>query len=167
MSSTETTFRQKENLTPIGRFAESLIIPGMLLLFGFLYLHQLRDTGFFTGEFGTLEQIALYGPILLALIAPAVRVIAGRRNPGRPFEIIDGLALALGSLWLLIVFPFDYSYLPDVLPNSLQWTLSWVVDWMARVVLVIQVIAGPLGAVTNTIEMIKQSGSGPGKPAAA
>jgi hypothetical protein len=39
----------------------------MMLLCGFFAAHQLAHTGFFTAQFGLVEMLCVYGPILLTL----------------------------------------------------------------------------------------------------
>jgi hypothetical protein len=87
-------------------------------------------------------MLALYGPILVSFAAPIVRALSGRHNPARPFEAATNLSLALGSLWLAIVFPFDFSHLPDVLPGAIRFILSWITNDIGRLVLILQVLIG-------------------------
>ncbi|HEX2908905.1 MAG TPA: hypothetical protein VHO69_18680 [Phototrophicaceae bacterium] len=136
-----------ETLTTPQRWAEFLVVAAMLLLFGFFSYHQLANTGFFTEKFGALETVCLYGPILAALIAPVVRAVTGRRNPARPFEAARTAFLAAGSLWLLIVFPFNFAHLADTLPVSLRFALAWVTDDIGKIPLLIQVILGPVAGI--------------------
>jgi hypothetical protein len=141
---------EKELLTPAQRWLEASTVVAMLLLLAFLVYHQQANTGFFTARFGAAEMFCLYGPILLALIAPAIRAVTGRRNPARPFDAATSLSLALGSLWLLIVFPFDFSHLADALPGALRFVLAWVTNAIGRIPLILQVIIGPISAISTT-----------------
>lgn len=137
----------KETLSSAQRVAEVIFVVMLLLLFGFFLDHQTANTGFFTEKFGTLEMICLYGPLLFGVSAPAIRAWTGQRNPARPFEAATSLLLALGSLWLLIVFPLNYGHLADVLPAALRFVLAWVTDDIARIVLLLQVVIGPITAL--------------------
>lgn len=145
MSSSESTDR--EVLSPAARIGDTAIILAMLGLLAFLLIHQLRGTGFFTTEFGPFEMFCLYGPILVQFAAPVIRVVTGRRNPARPYEAATNLFLMVGSLWLLIRFPFDFSHLADVLPEGLQFLLAWVTDLLGGIALALQVITAPINAV--------------------
>lgn len=129
------------------KLGEALIGGALLLLTGFFVLHQTRQTGFFNQNFGTLEAILLYGPLLLAILDCAAQVIGGRHNPARPFEAASGLLLGVAAVWFLIHFPFEFSHLGDVLPEALRPLLGWVTNDLGRIPLVIQVIAGPVGAI--------------------
>ena len=140
---------KRDILSPLQRWLEAAIVVGMLLLFAFLAYHQWANTGFFTSKFGVLEMICLYSPLFLALVAPLIRFWTGHRQPARPFEAADYLLLALGSLWLLIVFPFDFTHLADALPVSLRFILAWVSDDIGKLPLVIQVISGPIMAFST------------------
>ena len=142
--------QDRETLSYLARWGEVVIIGMLLFLLAFLVYHQTANTGFFTDDFGPLEMACLYGPLLFALIAPAVRAITGRRNPGRPFEAATSLFLAAGSLWLLNVFPFNFAHLADPLPQSIQFVLAWVTDDIGKIVLLLQIIIGPVTAIFIT-----------------
>lgn len=129
-------------LTPTERWMGLLIVVGMLLLSGFFALHQISNTGFFTDKFGTLEMVCLYGPIAISLLAPIVRAISGRQNPSRPFDAATNLSLAIGSLWLWIVFPFNFAHLGDILPAIFRLVTSLITNDIGRLLLLLQVIIG-------------------------
>ena len=131
------------------RFGEAIGVFVLLLWLGFLAYHQIADTGFYTDEFGFLEMVCLYGPAILALIAPITRAVTGRRNPARPYEAFASMFQAAGAIWLLIVFPFDYAFLADALPDPIRFVLSWVTDDIARIIFIIMIIASPITAMTN------------------
>lgn len=139
--------RDEERLSFPQRLSELIIILCLLVLFAFFVSHQTSETGFFTERFGMFEMVCLYLPLAVSLLGPAVRAWTGKRHAARPFEAVTNLLLALGSLWLLIAFPFNYAHLPDVLPGGLQFLLAWVTDGLAKFVLLLQVIIGPISAV--------------------
>lgn len=130
------------------RVGELLVVIAVLLMAGFFILHQSRDTGFFTARFGTLEKFLLYGPILFRISFSLVKVLTGRHNPARPFEAATGLLLAVAAVWFLIVFPFDFGHLADVLPRGLRFAVAWVSNGIGKIVLILQVIAGPIIAIS-------------------
>ncbi len=136
-----------ELLTPMERWVGPVAtVLAMLVLLGFFALHQLSRTGFFTDRFGAPEMLALYGPILVSFGAPIVRAIRGRQNPARPFEAATNISLALGSLWLAIVFPFSFAHLTAVLPEVLGFIFAWINDDLGRIILILQVIIGVIAA---------------------
>lgn len=137
----------KEFLTIPQRVGELVLVFGMGLLFGFFVVHQILNTGFFTSEFGTFEMVCLYVPILIASLAPLTRAITGQRNPARPIEALGDLCLAFGSLWLLLVFPFDYTHLADVLPGVFRFVLAWITDDIARLFFVLQILVAFVSAI--------------------
>ena len=137
----------KDILSVPARVGEVISILCLMALFGFFLYHQTANTGFFTDKFGTLEMICLYVPLIVGIAAPAIRAWTGNRNPARPFEAAASLLLALGSLWLLIVFPLNYTHLADALPTALHFILAWVTDGVAKFVLLLQIIIGPLSAL--------------------
>ena len=140
----------KEVLTTGQRWGELISGVAMLLLFGFFAYHQAAHTGFFTAKFGALEIFCLYGPILVSLAAPVVRAVSGRRNPARPFDVATYVFLAMAALWLLMVFPFNFSHLADALPGALHFVLAWITNEIGKVVLILQVIIGPISAILTT-----------------
>lgn len=157
----------KEVLSTLARWSEFLIVAAMLALLGFLTYHQSVNSGFFTDKFGTFEMFCLYGPLLLSLAAPIVRAVTGRRNPARPYEAATNLFLGLGSLWLLNVFPFDFTHLADTLPAGLQFVLAWVTNDIGRIPLILQVIIGPISAIVNVWKYVSIRHSGFVNPLAA
>jgi hypothetical protein len=145
----------REELVPWERWLELMSIVTMLVLFGFFVLHQVTNTGFFTTSFGPLEMFCLYGPMLFSLAAPAVRVAIGRRNPARPLDVAGKLFLGIASLWLLIVFPFNFAHLADVLPGGIQFLISWISDGPGRIALILQIAFGLLGAIGTLITYLR------------
>ncbi len=114
---TPTVTAQRELLSLPQRVAEPFFSAiALFILGGFFVAHQLLQTGFFTDRFGPVEMLCLYGPLILSLAAPLARALSGQRNPARPIEVATHLCAALAGLWLLRVFPFDFTHLADVLP---------------------------------------------------
>lgn len=138
---------ERDRLTWVQRPLELFTDVAMMGLLGFLVYHQQTNSGFYTEQFSQLAMFCLYGPILLSLAAPAIRAWTGHRNPARPFEIATHLFLALGSLWLLMNFPFNFAHLADTLPAGLHFALAWVTDDIGRILLLLQVIIGPIAAL--------------------
>lgn len=142
----------KDVLTTDQRWAGLLIVVGMILLFSFFAYHQSANTGFFTAKFGLLEMFFLYGPIFAALGAPIARALNGRRNPARLLEGAANLFLLIGSLWLVIVFPFDFSHLADVLPSIIRFVFSWITNDIGKAVMILQIISGTIVLAKHVAE---------------
>ena len=140
------------NLASTQRWAGLLIVAGMLLLFGFFLFHQMANTGFFTSKFRPVEMLCLYGPILVALIAPIVRAASGRQNPSRLFDAATNLSLAMGSFWLWRVFPFDFTHLGDILPSILRLVTSLITNDVGKILLMLQWIGGPITALFTILK---------------
>jgi len=157
---------EKENLTTSQRWGELVIVVVMLLLFSFFAYHQGANTGFFTAKFGALEMFCLYGPILLSSAAPAVRAGTGRRNLGRPLEVATNVFLAIAALWLLIVFPFNFSHLADILPGAIRFIFAWITNDIGKVVLILQVIVGSISALVTTGKYLSVRRRKPAHPSA-
>ncbi len=149
--------REAERLTLSERWAGLIVVLVMLLLFAFFAYHQFTNTGFMTSTFGPVEMLALYGPILVSFAAPVVRALKGRRNPARPFDAATNLFLAIGSLWLAIVFPLSFSHLADPIPGAVRFVISWITDDIGRAVLILQVLIGAITAVLTTFQYVAVS----------
>ena len=101
----------------------------------------------------------LYGPVwasgdvvsvwsvgLVARGAARPRAL-GQRNPARPVEVVTHLCAALAGLWLLRVFPFDFTHVAAVLPADFQFLLAWMSDGIGKFLLLLQVAVGMLAVV--------------------
>jgi len=60
----------------------------------------------------------------------------------------------VGSLWLFLVFPFDFSHLADVLPSGIQLLFGWLTDGIARILLSLQVRIGAITAIGKMVKYI-------------
>jgi hypothetical protein len=157
---------EKEVLSTSQRWGELISVVAMLLLFGFFAYHQGANTGFFTAKFGAVEMFCLYGPILFSLAAPGVRALHGRRNPARPLEVAMDVFLAIAALWLLMVFPFNFSHLADALPAAIRFILAWITNDIGKVVLILQVIVGPISAFVTMRKYLSVRRREPATPSA-
>jgi hypothetical protein len=119
----------------------------LCILGSFFAAHQRLHTGFFTDRFGPVEMLCLYGPLILSLAPPLARTLSGQRNPARPVEVATHLCAALAGLWLLQVFPFDFTHIADVLPAHFQFMMAWMSDGVGKVLLLLQVAVGVLAAL--------------------
>jgi type IV secretory pathway VirB2 component (pilin) len=53
----------------------------------------------------------------------------------------------VATAWLLVVFPFDFTYFADVLPDFLRFLVQWISNDIARVIIVLYTIAMGIAAV--------------------
>ncbi len=121
----------------------------MMLYYG---AHQMGSTGFFTAKFGTIEMIMLYGSLIYWIIAAGLEGVLGRRLLSRLFDAFGGLIFACIALaWLLVVFPFDFAYFPDVLPEFLRFLVQWISNDIFRVLLGLGIIVMGGAAVYTPI----------------
>jgi hypothetical protein len=147
----------KERLTPSQRFGEVVSLIMSTLIIGYFLRLWAIDAGFFTSDFEQPEQFWFFAPMLLALVAPTVRLLVGRRNPARPFEIITDVFMVMGAIWLLRVFPFDFSHLGDALPGALPALLNWIPNWLGKVGLALQLVGGVIALIVTAVQFIKAS----------
>jgi hypothetical protein len=151
------TRHDKEHLNPAQRAGEVISLAVMGLVIAYFWQLWTMQSGFFTSAFGPWEQIWFFGPMVLGLAAPLVRLVTGRRNPARPCEIATDLAVIIGALWLLRVFPFDFTHLGDALPGDLPTLFTWVPDWAGRVILVLQAFGGAIALLVTTGQFVRES----------
>ncbi|PWB51376.1 MAG: hypothetical protein C3F13_13085 [Anaerolineales bacterium] len=149
MNVSEPAEKDSDQLSPGQRRAGLYSAFLMLVLLAFFLYQQWANTGFFTTEFQWPEMLALYVPILLSMAAPIQRYITGRRSSAILLEAIADFSLAIGSLVLWIVFPFDFSHLADPLPANVQFLVSWINNNIARIILLLQVIIGALSGIAQ------------------
>jgi hypothetical protein len=126
-----------------------LIINGLLGLY--FIAHQMGSTGFFTSTFSTIEMVMLYG-ILIYWITTSVLILIGQKHPSRNLDTYGGLLFAsFAILWLLLVFPFEFTYFADVIPVFLRFLLQWISNEIALVLLVLLFILHLIAAVFSLI----------------
>ncbi|HDP96477.1 MAG TPA: hypothetical protein ENN25_02155 [Euryarchaeota archaeon] len=114
----------------------------IVIFVAFFVKHQTDSTGFFTSEFGTAEAIVFYAAALFGLVTGSAKIVFGRKNRVRPIELIGNILWIVVSVWMLVVFPFDFAHLADVLPEYLQPLLDWVSNDIGRILVVLGTIGG-------------------------
>lgn len=124
------------------------IVVFSVLIMLFFVAHQTWSTGFFTARFGTLEMIMLYGSLIFMIVSAGLEGIFGQRLLSRLFDVFGGIIFVTISLaWLLVAFPFEFTYFADVLPDFLRFLVKWISNDIARVLLVLGIIAMGVAAV--------------------
>ena len=121
---------------------------GSVLMVLYLAAHQIGSTGFFTAKFGTIEMIMLYGSWIAWIITSGLEGVLGQRLLSRLFDTFGGIIfMAIATAWLLVIFPFEFTYFSDVLPDFLRFLVQWISNDIARVVMVLYAIAMGFAAV--------------------
>lgn len=138
-------------MKPSERGGEGASIIGVVLVTLFFYSHLAWSTAFFLPSFGTMDAFLLYGSILLGMIGPLTRGTTGRRNLARLPEMLASAFWIVASLWLLVVFPFDFTHFADVVPDFLRFLVSWITDDIAKVLIIIGTLGGIAFIVFNVI----------------
>ena len=124
----------------------------VISLFAWLWVaHQTSSTGFFTSGFGQAESFLFYLALLFGLVPPVGRILVGRKNAVRPLNVLTMVVFIVAGLWLLWVFPFDFSHVADVLPDSLRFLLQWISDDVARVFMYVAIVGASIGAAWNAV----------------
>ena len=134
--------REAEKGIPFSeRFVGISIVVFSVLMISYLTAHQVWSTGFFTEKFGALEMFMLYGVLILGIISAGLEGVFGLRLYSRLFDVFGGLILAaVCTVWLLVVFPFEFAYFADVSPDSLSFLVQWISNDIARVLMVLAII---------------------------
>ena len=123
----------------------------MCIALWFFAAHTLRETGFYTDDFGTAEMFALYSAGVFAVFVAALRIAVRRHNVVRPLEAASMAYLAGAHAVLLASFPFEFEHVSAVMPGALEWTVSWISNTFGKVILAIGIPAGLLGAALVTL----------------
>jgi len=121
-------------------FGIALIVINILMILYFA-THQMWSTGFFTESFGTLEMFFIYGYSVFWIISAGLEGILGLRLLSRLFDVFGGVIFGgICIIWLLAVFPFEFSHFAEVLPDSIRFLLGWISNDIARVIMVLGII---------------------------
>jgi len=121
----------------------------------FLLAHWTEDTGFYTSEFGQLDALVLFGPLIFGVLPPLVRTLRGRKNVSRPWDIFGSMLFVLSSAYFLCAFPFDMAFFALPLPEGLRFLVDWVTEDFAKVVLAIGIVGGAFGIGWTTLTYFK------------
>ncbi len=115
---------------------------GSVLMVLYFAAHQMGSTGFFTATFGSIEMIMLYGSWVAWIITAGLEGVLGQRLLSRLFDTFGGIIfMAVATVWLLVVFPFEFVYFAEVLPDFLRFLVQWISNDIARILMVIYSIA--------------------------
>jgi hypothetical protein len=97
-------------------------------------------------------MIMLYGNLIAWAITGALEGVLGQRLLSRLFDVFGGIIfITISFVWLLAVFPFEFTYFADVLPNFLRFLVQWISNDIAQVVMVIGIILLVVAAVYSPI----------------
>jgi hypothetical protein len=118
----------------------------------YLVSHQIWSTGFFTTKFGPIEMIMLYGSWISLGISSGLEGILGQRLLSRLFDTFGGIIfIAVATAWLIIVFPFDFTYFTNVLPDFLRFLVQWISNDIARILMGLYAIVMGIAAIYSPI----------------
>jgi len=126
------------------------VVVGFLIVLYFA-AHQTGSTDFFTSKFDTLEMLLLYGSLIYGIVSAALKGLFGRKNLARLFDIFGAILGTVAITWLFVVFPFDFAYFAEVLPSFLRFLLQWISNDVARVLMVLGIIASLVMAIYTAI----------------
>lgn len=134
---------KNERIAGVGFF-----FAGSVLIILYLAAHQMLSTGFFTINFGPIEMFMLYGSWIAWIITSGLEGLLGQRLLSRLFDAFGGIIfIAVATAWLLVVFPFDFSHFADALPHFLRFLVQWISNDIARIAMLLYIIAMGIAAV--------------------
>jgi hypothetical protein len=122
------------------RAGEIIGVLCILILLIFFITHQTSSTGFFTSNFGQLEQFLFYGSLAFGIIPNIGKMIIGRKNVIRPLEAFGAIFSFIALVWLIQVFPFDFTHLTDILPEFLRMITIWISNDIAKIFMIIGIV---------------------------
>jgi hypothetical protein len=138
---------KNERIASIGFF-----FAGSALMILYLVSHQIWLTGFFTTKFGPVEMIMLYGSWISLSISSGLEGILNQRLLSRLFDTFGGIIyIAVATAWLIIVFPFNFTYFANVLPDSLRFLVQWISNDIARILMVLYAVIMGIAAIYSPI----------------
>lgn len=142
----------KKDIIPRSERLGNIIgLAAILLILLYFVAHQTWSTGFFTTRFGLAEAFFFYASFLYGMVPLYIRSLAGRKNLARFFDVLGSVLFLIALAWLLMVFPFDFSYFADVLPTFLRFLLQWISNDIARVLMTIGIIGTLIMGVYNAL----------------
>lgn len=59
--------------------------------------------------------------MIVGMAPSLIRLIGGRKNPSRPFDVLGTMLFVLSAGYFLCNFHFDMTYFPQPLPESLRF----------------------------------------------
>jgi len=134
---------KNERIVSVGFF-----FTGSVLMILYLAAHQVWSTGFFTSTFGTTEMIMLYGSWVSWIITSGLEGILGKRLLSRLFDTFGGIIfIAVATVWLVVVFPFDFTNFAELLPGFLKFLVQWISNDIARILLGLYAIVIGIAAI--------------------
>ena len=142
----------KKDIIPYSeRVGNVVAVVVIILVVLYFVAHQMWSTGFFTSKFRILEMFLFYASLLYGLVPTGVRSLVGRKNLARLFDVFGYVLFTITLVWLYVVFPFDFACFADVLPSFLRFLVQWIFNDIARVLMVLGMIAAPVMAIYTAI----------------
>jgi hypothetical protein len=142
---------KKDTLPFSERVGNVVAVVVTILVILYFVAHQMWSTGFFTSKFDSLEMFLFYGILIYQIFPTVLKALFGHKNFARLFEIFGSVFGTLALIWFFVVFPFEFAYFADVLPNFLRFLLQWISNDIARVLMVLGIIAAPVMTIYTTI----------------
>jgi hypothetical protein len=124
------------------------IVVFCILMIFFFGTHQLNSTGLFTSRFGPSEMIMFYGFWVFWITTASLEALLNKRLLSRIVDTFGGIIFTVIAItWLLVIFPFEFAYLAEVLPDSIRFLVQWISNDIARVIMVLLIIAHLAAAI--------------------
>lgn len=121
----------------------------------YLFMHWLRDTGFYDPGFDEIDATMLFGPMLFSLVPPLFRFLVGRKNASRPSDVIVSVLFIISAIYFLANFMFNMEVFATPLPEGVRFLLDWISDDVARILLGLAIVGGVFSAAWNALTYVK------------
>ena len=120
--------------TGSSRFAGLVpVTVGTFLVVGFFLAHQLWSTRFFTTAFGPAEIVLFYASILYGIVTTSSAIFF-REDRAIILQLVGAVLWTVTTVWLYVIFPFNFTHVADVVPGALQFLLSWITQGIGRII---------------------------------
>ena len=96
---------RKDVLKRADRFGQVIGIIGVLIVIIFFYFHLTSSSGFFKSTFDTFDAALFFGINAIGIVPQFIRLVKGRKNPARFFDIINTALLLVAMVYFLSKFP--------------------------------------------------------------
>ena len=121
-------------------FAAIPTTAGVLLTAAFFAAHQAWSTGFFLSTFGLTEAFLFYASILYGIVLTNTSVFRFREDRALVLDIAGAVLWTVATVWLYLVFPFDFTHFAAVVPGPLTFLFTWVTNPVAHTIWLLLIV---------------------------
>ncbi|MCL5986733.1 MAG: hypothetical protein M1371_09275 [Actinobacteria bacterium] len=121
------------------------------LIIYFFFLHESRETGFFTAAFQGNIRNYFFAMLWVGVGVSLFTAVIGHRNTSR-FLQAGSAFFSAWVLWQLYkIFPFDFSHLTDFMWSWAKIVFIWINNPIARIIILVALIISAISAIATFI----------------